>query len=108
MGWSYEFSIKDSFAFGSLISTTDTVAVLSILKEMGADENLYALCFGESIFNDAIGIVAYQTVKGIGVGEEQTLFKVIMIGIGKFILIFFGSVVVGAMTALIVAFILKR
>lgn len=73
MGWSYAFSIKDSFAFGSLISTTDTVAVLSILKEMGADENLYALCFGESIFNDAIGIVAYQTVKSIGVGEEQSL-----------------------------------
>lgn len=58
-GWSYKFTLKDSFAFGSLISTTDTVAVFSILKEMGVDENLFALCFGESIFNDAIGIVAY-------------------------------------------------
>lgn len=75
---------------------------------MGADENLYALCFGESIFNDAIGIVAYQTVKGIGVGDDQSLLRVFVKAIGKFIVIFFGSVMMGAMIALIVAFILKR
>ena len=56
---SYPFTIKDSFAFGSLISATDPVAVLAIFKEMDADENLYAIVFGESIFNDAIGIVMY-------------------------------------------------
>jgi len=64
--WAYAFTLKDSFAFGSLISATDPVAVLSIFKEMDADENLYAVVFGESIFNDAIGIVMYETVKGMG------------------------------------------
>lgn len=64
--YSYEFTIKDSFAFGSLISATDPVAVLAIFKEMDADENLYAIVFGESIFNDAIGIVMYQTVRDMG------------------------------------------
>jgi NhaP-type Na+/H+ or K+/H+ antiporter len=58
--------MKDSFAFGSLISATDPVAVLAIFKEMDADENLYSIVFGESIFNDAIGIVMYQTVIGMG------------------------------------------
>jgi NhaP-type Na+/H+ or K+/H+ antiporter len=65
-GVSYEFTIKDSFAFGSLISATDPVAVLAIFKEMDADENLYAIVFGESIFNDAIGIVMYETVRDMG------------------------------------------
>ena len=65
-GWSYEFSIKDSFAFGSVISATDTVSVLAIFKEMDADENLYAIVFGESVFNDAICIVMYDTVKNMG------------------------------------------
>lgn len=46
-------------AFSSLISATDPVSVLSIFKEIGADINLYSLIFGESIFNDAIGIVMY-------------------------------------------------
>ena len=66
LGWSYPFTTKDSVAFGSLISATDPVAVLAIFKEMDADENLYSIVFGESIFNDAIGIVMYDTVKNIG------------------------------------------
>lgn len=49
-------------AFSSLISATDPVSVLSIFKEIGADINLYSLIFGESIFNDAIGIVMYWSV----------------------------------------------
>ncbi len=61
-----EFSWKESFAFGSLISATDPVSVLAIFKEMDADVNLYAIVFGESIFNDAIGIVAYETVLKMG------------------------------------------
>ena len=61
-----DFSWKDSFAFGSLISATDPVSVLAIFKEMDADVNLYAIIFGESIFNDAIGIVMYETVLKMG------------------------------------------
>lgn len=64
--------MKDSFAFGSLISATDPVAVLAIFKEMDADENLYSIVFGESIFNDAIGIVMYETVKGMGANANKT------------------------------------
>jgi NhaP-type Na+/H+ or K+/H+ antiporter len=106
LGWTFPFTIKDSFCFGSLISTTDTVAVLSILKEMGADENLFALAFGESIFNDAIGIVAYQTVKNLN--GDSDLKITIAKGLGKFLIIFVGSVIVGMMIALTVAFIQKR
>lgn len=53
------FTWKESFAFGSLISATDPVSVLAVFKEIGADENLFAIVFGESIFNDAVAIVMY-------------------------------------------------
>lgn len=53
------FTWKEAFAFGSLISATDPVSVLAIFKVMDADENLYSLVFGESIFNDAVAIVMY-------------------------------------------------
>jgi len=72
LGLSYEFTTKDCFAFGSLISATDPVAVLAIFKVMDVDENLNALVFGESIFNDAISIVMYQTVKNLGIYENQS------------------------------------
>ena len=55
-----------------MISATDPVAVLAIFKEMDADENLYSIVFGESIFNDAIGIVMYETVKGMGANANKT------------------------------------
>jgi NhaP-type Na+/H+ or K+/H+ antiporter len=53
------FTWKEAFVFGSLISATDPVSVLAIFKEMNADDDLYAIVFGESIFNDAVAIVMY-------------------------------------------------
>lgn len=52
----------DSFAFGSLVSATDPVTVLAVFKSLDADENLFALVLGESLFNDAICITMYKTV----------------------------------------------
>ena len=48
--------------FGALISATDPVAVLAIFKEMSADKTLYALIFGESIFNDAVSLILYEFI----------------------------------------------
>jgi sodium/hydrogen exchanger 8 len=47
----------ESLVFGSLISATDPVTVLAIFGKMGADRDLYALVFGESVLNDAVAIV---------------------------------------------------
>jgi len=70
--WWPGFTLKESFAFGSLLSATDPVSVLSIFKEMDADINLYSIVFGESIFNDAIGIVMYETVRDLGIDKDST------------------------------------
>ena len=48
------------FAFGSLISATDPVAVLNIFKTLNADKMLYFIIFGESIINDAIAVIYYE------------------------------------------------
>ena len=52
-------TIKECFAFGILISATDPVSVLATFKEIKADETLYSLIFGESIFNDAVTMVLF-------------------------------------------------
>lgn len=100
--WQPEFTLQESFAFGSLISATDPVAVIAIFKELDADANLHAIVFGESIFNDAIGIVAYETVKSIG---KESLGQELVGALFKFILIFGGSLLIGMISALLVAFI---
>ncbi|CAI7823758.1 unnamed protein product [Closterium sp. NIES-53] len=50
----YKLSFLEALIFGSLISSTDPVAVLAIFQDVGADTNLYALVFGESVLNDAV------------------------------------------------------
>ena len=105
--FSPDFSWKDAFAFGSLISATDPVSVLAVFKEMDADVNLYSIIFGESIFNDAIGIVMYETVLKIG-ENDRSLFEEIIFSAMNFCLIFLGSIFIGALFALFISFLLKR
>ncbi|CAA7409553.1 unnamed protein product [Spirodela intermedia] len=58
----YRLPLVECLMFGSLISATDPVTVLSIFQELGTDVNLYALVFGESVLNDAMAISLYRTM----------------------------------------------
>jgi NhaP-type Na+/H+ or K+/H+ antiporter len=51
--------------FGSILSTTDTVAVLALLKECGAGKRLTSLIEGESLLNDGASMVLFIMSLGI-------------------------------------------
>lgn len=60
LGWPVPFIY--CLLFGALISPTDPIAVLAIIKQMKAPEGISVQVEGESLFNDGIGLVIFTTI----------------------------------------------
>ena len=59
------------FVFGALISPTDPIAVLGILREARVPKRLEISVSGESLFNDGIGVVLFLVLVGVAVDGDE-------------------------------------
>jgi monovalent cation:H+ antiporter, CPA1 family len=59
--------------FGALISPTDPIAVLGIMKRVGASRSLETKISGESLFNDGIGVVVFVSVRRVAEGHPASV-----------------------------------
>ncbi|KAI5841847.1 Sodium/hydrogen exchanger family-domain-containing protein [Morchella snyderi] len=103
-----DISYVEAIAVGATLSATDPVTILAIFNTYKVDPKLYTVIFGESILNDAVAIVMFETAQrfhgaGHGPASVGSLFK----GIGIFFIVFTVSLLIGVFIGIGTALLLK-
>lgn len=90
--------------YGAIISATDPVAVVALLKELGVSKDISTLIEGESLLNDGTALVLFLVLDQYASGIE----KPILDAIGQFFYMSFLGPLVGLIFGLILIKILSR
>ncbi|THH19177.1 hypothetical protein EW146_g1956 [Bondarzewia mesenterica] len=103
---SLDVSLLECLIFGTTLSATDPVTILAIFNQYKVDPKLYTVIFGESLLNDAVSIVMYETLSQFH-GTEIFLSSIFH-GIGIFLLSFSVSMALGVCFGLAMSLVLKH
>ncbi|USD60812.1 sodium:proton antiporter [Vibrio sp. SCSIO 43140] len=99
-----QFDLIYCLLFGALISPTDPIAVLAIVKKLDAPQRVSTQVEGESLFNDGFGLVIFVTLFTIAFGTEApTVGSVTMLFLQEAI----GGIVYGFVLGLVFHYLIS-
>ena len=103
----------DLLTYSSILAAVDPVAVLAIFQEIGVNMSLYFLVFGESLLNDGVTVVLYNTMISLNDEEnEHELATTIghtryILAILSFLTVVIGGLSIGILLGMVSSFIVK-
>jgi CPA1 family monovalent cation:H+ antiporter len=93
-----------SFVLGAILSATDAVAAMGITKGLGLSHKTVTILEGESLINDASGLIAYRLAVAAVAGSSFVLWKA---GV-QFAFLIVGGYLVGLLLGMVLTFLLKH
>lgn len=92
--------------FGSLIAPTDPIAVLGILKTVGAPKSLETIIAGESLFNDGVAVVVFLVMLGfVATGADGHVVEFSVAAVAQ---LFIQEALGGAVFGLVSGYIVNK
>ncbi|XP_074311504.1 sodium/hydrogen exchanger 2-like [Silene latifolia] len=97
--------LGDYLAIGAIFAATDSVCTLQVLNQ---DETplLYSLVFGEGVVNDATSVVLFNAIQNFDLTNID--HRIALQFSGNFLYLFFASTLLGAVTGLLSAYVIKK
>src|SRR4028118_245057 len=80
-----------AFVLGAIVSPTDAIAATAIAQRLGVPRRIVTLLEGESLVNDATGIVAYRIAVGVAAGAAFSIWDAGL----QFVVVAAGGIAVG-------------
>ena len=93
-----------AFVLGAILSPPDAVAATNVTKGLGLSHRTLTILEGESLVNDASGLIAYRFAVAAIAGAGFTLWNAYL----QFLLVVAGGVLVGVLFGRVLVFFLKR
>lgn len=97
-------SLSIALLFGALISATDPVAVVALFRNLGVPKRLSVLIEGESLLNDGTAVVLFNLMLSVVLTNQVDLAA----GIGQFLWVSMGGIVIGLAMGWLVAQIIAH
>jgi len=98
LGWA------DGFLLGSIVAATDPIAVVGLLRQLGAPRGLEAILDGESLFNDGTGVAVFSAVLGTILAGRPSLGDAAL----RFVFVTVVGVAIGFAAGALGAALLRR
>lgn len=102
--YSDKLTLPEALVIGSILSTTDPVAVVTLLKELGTSAKFNTLLEGESLLNDGTGFVFFLICLDVAIKGTFNAYDSLL----KFVQLTFGGVALGLLFGFFTSIWIKR